>query len=432
MTEKGYFAASWGDLVKTPGWLGKMLRLGLVLLIPVFGSIVVAGYLYGWAREIAWGVHRPLPKRIFGNEDGRLYKRGFFVFLVGLVFSLAPSVFGFFGGGAFGFVPFLGYGYDGTVFGILVFSMLFNFFALALSFVAVFFAWVGSVRCSLYGTLSSGFQIGKIWAMMRYDFGGLLRIFGMYLICSTVTICALGLLFLIALFVGVMSVYALSLGGADWLAVLLAIVVFFFFVYALFVASAVTETLVARALGYWTRQFEVNRWGGQEDLMPFEQRAMAAEAQWHAAQAQAQASSSQAQGREVPSPRVGQPYAQPEPNERPVSSAQGSSSDSSPTDDVLDSPHDCAPSPSAASQDSGIEAGPSSLAERVCADGALADVSAQGGASDGVGVAPVASGEEVPYAHAGEPYPYQRTIDQRESPVTMLSDDDRDRKDEVK
>ncbi len=428
MTEKGYFAASWGDLVKTPGWLGKMLRLGLVLLIPVFGSIVVAGYLYGWAREIAWGVHRPLPKRIFGNEDGQLYKRGFFVFLVGLVFSLAPSVFGFFGGGAFGFVPFLDYGYDGTVFGILVFSMLFNFFALALSFVAVFFAWVGSVRCSLYGTLSSGFQIGKIWAMMRYDFGGLLRIFGMYLICSTVTICALGLLFLIALFVGVMSVYALSLGGADWLAVLLAIVVFLFFVYALFVASAVTETLVARALGYWTRQFEVNRWGGQEDLMPFEQRAMAAEVQWRAAQA----ASSQAQGREAPSPRMGQPYTQSEFNERPVSSAQGSSSDSPPTDDVLDSAHDCASSPLVPSQDSGNDARPPSLTERVCADGVLADVSVQGGASNGAGFVPVASGGEVPYVHAGEPYPYQRTIDQRESSATMTSDDDRDRKDEVK
>lgn len=431
MTEKGYFAASWGDLVKTPGWLGKMLRLGLVLLIPVFGSIVVVGYLYGWAREIAWGVHRPLPKRIFGNEDGQLYKRGFFVFLVGLVFSLAPIVFSFFGGGVLGFVPLLGYGYDGTVFGILVFSMLFNFFVLALSFVAVFFAWVGSMRCSLYGTLSSGFQIGKIWAMMRYDFGGLLRIFGMYLICSTVTICVLGLLFLIALFVGVMSVYALSLGGADWLAVLLAIVAFFFFVYALFVASAVTETLVARALGYWTRQFEVNRWGGQEDLMPFEQRAMAAEAQWRAAQAQA--ASSQAQGREAPSPRMGQPYMQSGLDERPVPSAQGPSSDSSPTDHVLDSVHDSAPSSSAASQDSGIEARPSSVAERVCADGTLAaDVSMQGGASDGAGVAPVASGEEVPYAHAGEPYPYQRTIDQRESSVTMASDHDRDRKDEAK
>lgn len=431
MTEKGYFAASWGDLVKTPGWLGKMLRLGLVLLIPVFGSIVAAGYLYGWAREIAWGVHRPLPKRIFGNEDGQLYKRGFFVFLVGLVFSLAPIVFSFFGGGVFGFVPLLGYGYDGTVFGILVFSMLFNFFVLALSFVAVFFAWVGSVRCSLYGTLSSGFQIGKIWAMMRYDFGGLLRIFGMYLICSTVTICVLGLLFLIALFVGVMSVYALSLGGADWLAVLLAIVAFFVFVYALFVASAVTETLVARALGYWTRQFEVNRWGGQEDLMPFEQRAMAAEAQWRAAQAQV--ASSQVQGREALSPRMGQPYMQSGLDERPVSSAQGSSSDSSPTAHVLDSAHDSAPSSSAASQDSGVEARPSSVAERICADGALAaDVSVQGGASDGAGVAPVTSGEEVPYAHAGEPYPYQRTIDQRDSSVTMASDHDRDRKDEVK
>ncbi len=65
--------------------------LGLVSLVPIFGWIVVAGYLYGWARDIAWGVHAPLPAHVFGNEDGRLYSRGFFVLVISFVCSLIPG-----------------------------------------------------------------------------------------------------------------------------------------------------------------------------------------------------------------------------------------------------------------------------------------------------------------------------------------------------
>ncbi len=50
--EKGYFSAAWGDITKSPGWFSKILRLGLLNLIPIFGVIVTYGYLYGWARDI--------------------------------------------------------------------------------------------------------------------------------------------------------------------------------------------------------------------------------------------------------------------------------------------------------------------------------------------------------------------------------------------
>ena len=81
--EKGYFSAAWGDITKSPGWFSKILRMGLLCLIPIFGLLVVYGYLYGWARDIAWNVHRPMPDKIFGNEDGNLYKRGFFILVIG-------------------------------------------------------------------------------------------------------------------------------------------------------------------------------------------------------------------------------------------------------------------------------------------------------------------------------------------------------------
>ena len=65
-----YFQTAWNDVKNSPGWFGKMCLLALVNFIPIFGSIVSYGYLYGWAREIAWGVHQPMPASIFSNDDG--------------------------------------------------------------------------------------------------------------------------------------------------------------------------------------------------------------------------------------------------------------------------------------------------------------------------------------------------------------------------
>ena len=66
-----YFQTAWNDVKNSPGWFGKMCLLALVNFIPIFGSIVSYGYLYGWAREIAWGVHQPMPASIFSNDDGK-------------------------------------------------------------------------------------------------------------------------------------------------------------------------------------------------------------------------------------------------------------------------------------------------------------------------------------------------------------------------
>lgn len=285
--EKGYFAAAWGDITNSPGWISKLLRLGLLCLVPIFGQVVIYGYLYAWARDIAWNVHRPLPDKVFGNEDGNLYKRGFFIFLIALVFSLVPGVFNVLSslvsgsavaGGALNVTMNGTYYSYAPMMGGLFLSMVFGLVSFVLALAVGFFTWVGSMRTALYGTLSAGFQINKIWAMLRYDFMGLLRIFAMALIIGLI----IGFFFLVALFLfvlmGGIAVFAASLAGSGTFAVAMVGTSIFFLLGVAFLLLAVfcialCNALVIRALGYWTRQFEVNRWGGQEDPMPFEQRA---------------------------------------------------------------------------------------------------------------------------------------------------------------
>lgn len=271
--EKGYFAAAWGDVAKSPGWASVLLRLGLLCLVPVFGVVVMYGYLFSWARDIAWNVHRPLPKKIFANEDGSLYKRGFFIFVVGLVFSLVPEIVNLFIGMSVGF-SFGGTALYGSYVPALFGSMVWlagNSASVALSFFAALFFWVGAIRVSLYGTLSSGFQIQKIWAMMKHDFIGLLRIVGMaILIAVAIAFSAIVLALFFALICSGLIWLMSSGSSTSMVAAVLIVLLGAAFLALLLFASALQNALVFRALGYWTRQFDVSLWSGQDDPMPFE------------------------------------------------------------------------------------------------------------------------------------------------------------------
>ena len=288
-----YFKASWGDIKNSPGWFGKLCLLALLNFIPIFGQIVSYGYLYGWAREIAWGTHEPLPSRIFGNEDGKLYRRGWFVFVLTFVFMLIPY-----------FVMGMGNSLQGV--GITLFSAgrataaasAWGWLGAILSFIGwigVFFvsilSWIGCMRIAIYDRLSAGFQFSKIWKMLRHDTGGIMRIFGMQLLFSFI----IGII--LTIFVTIVVVIVMSIGISGVVAagysvealqhmsnaqaaqvmlqffasagfvIFLSIIVggFVFGVALLFV-----QMLVTRAVGYWTMQFDVPHWGGQDAPLPFE------------------------------------------------------------------------------------------------------------------------------------------------------------------
>ncbi len=284
-----YFSTAWNDVRHSSGWFGKVLLLGLVACIPVFGWIVVLGYLYGWARDIAWGVHAPLPARIFGNEDGKLYSRGFFALVITFVSLLVPGVIRLVGmvvGGGSSLV--WGHMMHGARFlmtGTTGMGFLIGLVALVAVFFAVPFSWVGSMRMSIYGRLSAGFQLGKIWAMTRRDSRGLARI----ALMAALLLAALCVVFLV-LAMGVMIVSTLAGflaagGNGDLVALrssggmlgvvvatgITSVVLSLCAGYVGMTAAVLVVALVTRAMGHWMRQFDVPAWRGQDDPMPFEE-----------------------------------------------------------------------------------------------------------------------------------------------------------------
>lgn len=284
-----YFKLAWNDLRNSPGWMGKVVLLSLVLCIPVFGAIVLYGYAYGWARDVSWGLHEPLPRRIFGNEDGRLYSRGFFVWVLAFVCAVIPTLahellFALLGvpgmsllsggnGARFdswlSLVPFAG----------LVF--LLGFVAeLALQCFVTLFSWVGGMRISIYDRLSAGFQPGKVWRMIRHDWRGLVGIL-VRLVVASIAIAAivffavmLGILVAFVFGLGLTAPFAgaspESLAPAAIVFGLLILLAFFALMFLCLCASTALFLIEVRAVGCWTYQFEVSSWRGQDDPMPFE------------------------------------------------------------------------------------------------------------------------------------------------------------------
>lgn len=278
------FGAAWQDVKNSPGWFGKAVLLALLTLVPVFGWIVAYGYLLGWARDVAWNIHAPLPTRIFGNEDGKLYSRGFFAWVIALVCLLVPYF-------AFTLLwSFVGVALAGTAslhhaapafmpFGILsgLFPLLLLVGGVFVAVLATFFQWIGWMRMAIYGRLSAGFQIGRAWAMLRHDAGGILRIFGMFLVVNVVTIvCTILLAFLMALFImlAMIAAFGFALNSDTPSSVLVALLVMTVLMFALWLlctlAYVISTMILTRALGYWTSQFDVAHWRGQDDPMPFE------------------------------------------------------------------------------------------------------------------------------------------------------------------
>lgn len=280
----GYFKSAWRDVTSSPGWMGKICLLALVGFVPVFGQVVLFGYLFGWARDIAWGVNGPMPNRIFGNEDGKLYLRGLFAWVLSLICSLLPLAvevlwmipaggMALLGLGSHSFSPFFAFGLGGMVYTVVV---------LAAAVAASLFWLVGSLRMSIYGRFAPGLQFGRLLAMVRHDGGGALRLVGMYLACAAVAVAALVVLVLVAMMLvaGLMVPIAgfSGLTSGSWASVLFAAGGALFLLVPLVLAAAfvgevlvvLVYALIIRAAGYWMQQFDVPAWRGQDDPMPFE------------------------------------------------------------------------------------------------------------------------------------------------------------------
>ena len=337
-----YFQTAWNDVKNSPGWFKNVLKLGLLDMIPILGTIVQNGFLYGWAREAAWNVRNPLPRTIFGNNDTRLWARGGLIFVFMFVLGLIPGIIstfsdmltnsGYFallaGGSYYGSVPPVSGG-------AMALGFLLSLVSLALYVLVEFIGWAGSMRISIYDSLSAGFNIKNDWSMLKRDTNGIVRIFAMNLLFGLIFGLIFGLVFFIVCFTFLMSILvpvinassgtmsdseimtAIASAGAGFLVFML---VFTLLIYALMCVSVWLQMITTRALGYWTSQFNVPSWGPQDAPLP---GGYAPTGAWQQPNQYQQPQGGQPQPNPYQQQAYGQQYQQPQGGYQPFAQDQG-------------------------------------------------------------------------------------------------------------
>lgn len=273
---KGYFSLAFYDVIESPGWVGKCALLALILMVPVFGIIVVLGYLFGWARDIAWHVHRPLPSRIFGNEDGSLYKRGAQLLAIMVIYVvvayIVQEILSLLILGNVAVLPFTFALNNGLVtLSFLSAISKWGLYSLGSFVIACAFAvvsWIAMMRSSLYGTFTSAFQPARLAELIKQDFPGLLKILGMAIIVSLMTgLIAVVISFAIVMLCGIITAVT-SVTPLVVFAIFFVVVVIIAIVIVAFMTQVFTLAMVIRAMGYWFGPLNVAAWGSQDSPLP--------------------------------------------------------------------------------------------------------------------------------------------------------------------
>lgn len=325
-----YYRTCINDIRSSEGWFGKLCLLGLISFIPVFGQMTVSGYAYEWAHKAAWGIQDPMPKKIYGRPGSKMLRWGWFVIVITFVFALIPLIISMIGsfmnGAGSPDVVYTGRGVRSigpSNPALIAAGGVFSLIGTILAIIAGIFAWVGCIRMTIYDRLGTGLQFGKIWKMAKHDFGGLMRIFGMSLIWGLIFGFIAGFILTIIVAITIVPViatgaYASSssgeVAGLAIAAILFASPIFLIFAYVLCVAQAFLSILIARAVGYWARQFDVGSWGTKDDPLPFETQPVQQTTQYAMPQQPYQQQSAQGQqySQQPAQPQDG-PYAQTQP-----------------------------------------------------------------------------------------------------------------------
>lgn len=264
MNNNSYFTESWRMLTRNRGWAKPLLVMAAAALVPVAGALGNDGYALEWARLSAWGVDSsPKQKNV---QVVKCIESGWRGFVAGVgwivAFSLASSIVS----GIVGLLP--------GAFGALVAALVALALSLGSALVALV-AKVASVRATIYQKAAAGYRVETVWAMLRRDTEGFLRVFAANLLCM-LALAVLGgmmagvlLVELVPLFVqiGDTASEAEVLRAVSAMLVPLALTCAVLGYGVSIVANAV-DLVVTNAIGLWMRQFDVPAWGRDEDPLP--------------------------------------------------------------------------------------------------------------------------------------------------------------------
>lgn len=147
MYAKSCMGAAWDDIIHTEGWVGKILLLGLIEIVPIL-NFVVSGYAIKWACQLPAGKIESMPKKIMEGT----FVNGFYMFVLSLIAGIVTCV----ASSILEVVPIIG-----ALAGI------------AVSFFMTIFCYLAYMRIGLSDRIGPGFDIPQIWNALKKDFGSL-------------------------------------------------------------------------------------------------------------------------------------------------------------------------------------------------------------------------------------------------------------------
>ena len=234
---KGCFATAWEDVRSSEGWVGKILLMGLVFLVPIL-SFFVPGYAAKWGGQAASGKRNPMPGKIFA--DGA-FKLGFFAFAFGLIAALLT----FFASIVLGFIPVIG--------------AIAN---LALAVFMTMFVSLCIMRIAVSGRFGEGFSVSMVWEAFRRDAGGLFcASFLPGAVIGLIAFAVSGLAITIAATASGISFLTLSQAARHAAAPAVGIVfsiVLVAVIYLISVAESLSVVVTFRAVGHWVNRTAPN------------------------------------------------------------------------------------------------------------------------------------------------------------------------------
>jgi hypothetical protein len=182
-------------------WITVILIGGLLQLIPIFGQIVLIGFMLEAARNVANGNPRPLPR---WSNIGDKFSQGLAGLVIGLVYSLPVILLAILFacvavGGAAAAGEDGGEAIGGLI-GLLSLCLVPLMILLSLVVQPLMLAAYG--RYLQTGSLGAALRVGDAWLSLRADLGGWLVLWLLQLVCGFV-----GGLGTVALGIGVLFTY---------------------------------------------------------------------------------------------------------------------------------------------------------------------------------------------------------------------------------
>ncbi|NNJ12410.1 DUF4013 domain-containing protein [Chloroflexales bacterium ZM16-3] len=164
-------------------WLTVILLGGLILIVPIFGQIVLIGFLLETARNVAAGRDRPLPK---WNHLGETFGIGLPGFAIQIVYALpiilisfAFACLGILGGSALANENSAGGLFLAAIFCLVPLTILFSLIIQPITLAA-------TVRYLQTRSLSGALQVGEAVRMVRSDLGGWVVLWLLQILCGIV------------------------------------------------------------------------------------------------------------------------------------------------------------------------------------------------------------------------------------------------------